>query len=115
MKTLDRVLGWLLLALGVLHTAVSVVVMSKGLNVNSVWLFSGGLAVIFGAFLNLIRTYRTDSLITRVCVLANMLLLILGVLLCWVVRDALLANPQVVAFPVLILFELLFSIRQWLR
>jgi hypothetical protein len=116
MKTLDRVLAWILLAFGLLHTAVSVVLISRNLNLESAWFFAGGLAVIFGAFLNLIRAHRPeDTMIARTSVLANLLLLILAVLLCWVLRHHLMANPQAAVFVPLILLELLFSVRQWLR
>jgi vacuolar-type H+-ATPase subunit I/STV1 len=116
MKTFDRVLAWALLVFGCLHTAGSVVLMSRTLNLDSAWFFSGGLAVIFGAFLNLIRTYRpTDSAIARASALANLLLLILAGLLCWVLRHDLKTNPQAAVFVPLVALELLFSVRQWLR
>jgi hypothetical protein len=116
MKTLDRVLAWVLLVFGLLHTVGSLFLMSKNLNLDSAWFFSGGLAVIFGAFLNLIRTYRpTDSMIARTSVLANLLLLILSGLLCWVLRYDLKANPQAAVFVPLVALEFLFSVRQWLR
>jgi hypothetical protein len=116
MKTLDRVLAWVLLVFGLLHTTGSVVMMSKTLNLDSAWFFSGGLAVIFGAFLNLIRTYRpTDSAIARTSALANLLLLILSGLLCWVLRHDLQRNPQAVVFIPLVALEFVFSVRQWSR
>jgi hypothetical protein len=116
MKTLDRVLGWALLVLGCVHTTGSVFLMSKSLNSDSAWFFSGGLAVIFGAFLNLIRAYRpSDRLVTRISVLANLLLLILSALLCWVLRHDLRQNPQAVVLVALVGIELLLSARQWSR
>jgi hypothetical protein len=116
MKTLDRILAWVLLVFGLLHTVGGVLMMSKTLNLDSAWFFSGGLAVIFGAFLNLIRTYRaTDSMIARTSVLANLLLLVLSLLLSWVLRHDLKANPQAAVFVPLVALELLLSARQWLR
>jgi hypothetical protein len=116
MKTLDRVLGWALLVFGCLHIAVSVFLMSKNLTLNSAWSFAGGLALIFGAFLNLIRAYRPpDNVIARISVLANLLLLVLAALLCWIVRHDLRQNPQVVVFVPLVGIELLLSARQWSR
>ncbi len=116
MKTLDRVLGWTLLVFGCLHIAASVVLMSRNLNIDTAWSFSGGLAVIFGAFLNLIRAYRPpDKAVARTSVVANLLLLILSVLLCWVLRDHLKQNPQAVVFVPLIALELFLSARQWSR
>lgn len=116
MKTLDRVFGWTLLVFGCLHTTGSVFLMAKSLNLDSAWFFSGGLAVIFGAFLNLIRCYRPpDSLVARISVLANLLLLVLAALLCWVLRHDLRQNPQAAVFVPLVGIELLFSVRQWSR
>lgn len=115
MKTLDRVFAWLLVAVGLLHTGVSMVLMSRNLNPASIWFFAGGLAVIFGAFLNLIRSHRPDKLIAVVAVIANLLLVVLGILLYWIVRHDLKRNPQVAVFLLLAAVELLFSLRQWLR
>jgi hypothetical protein len=116
MKTFDRVIAWVLLALGCAHTVGGVVMMSQKLNLDSAWFFSGGLAVIFCAFLNLIRTWRpTDSMIARTSVLANLLLLILCVLLCWALGRDLKQNPQAILLVALVSVELLFSVRQWSR
>jgi len=116
MKVLDRVLGWALLVLGCVHTTGSVFLMSKNLNFDSAWFFSGGLAVIFGAFLNLIRAYRPpDRVIARISVLANLLLLILAALLCWVLRHDLRQNPQAIVLVLVVGMELLLSARQWSR
>jgi hypothetical protein len=116
MKTFDRVLAWTLLALGSLHTAVSVGVLSRKLNLESAWFFSGGLAIIFGAFLNLLRVYRPpDRALIRTTVTANVLLLILAVLLAWVLRHELKGNPQAAVFVLLVAAQLLLSGRQWSR
>ena len=115
MKTLDRVFAWLMFALGLLHTGVSMVVMSRNLNLASAWFFAGGLALIFGAFLNLIRIHHPDRIIALTTFIANFLLVVLAVLLCWIVRHDLKTNPQVAAFALLAVGELLFSARQWFR
>jgi hypothetical protein len=115
-KTVDRVFGWILLLLfGLLHTAASVVRMSRNLNLDSAWFFAGGLAVIFCAFLNLVRSQRADKMIAGTSVIANLLLVVLSVVLCWVLRHDLKANPQAAAFVPVIVIELLFSVRQWLK
>lgn len=114
MKTLDRILGWTLLVLGLLHTTGSVLLMSKTLNWDSAWFFSGGLAIIFGAFLNLVRAHRpSDRAIARTSGLANLLLLVLAVLLCFVLRHDLKQNPQAVILVTVVALEFLLSARQW--
>ena len=116
MKTLDRVFGWALLAFGCLHITASVFFMSKNLNLNSAWSFAGGLALIFGAFLNLIRVHRPqDHALAGISFLANLLLLILAALLFWIMRHDLRQNPQVVLFVPPIGIEFLLSARQWSR
>ena len=116
MKTLDRVFAWALLLLGGLHTAGSVVLMSKNLSLDSTWFFSGGLAVIFCAFLNLIRAYRPpDRLVAKISSVANLLLLVLAILLVWVLRHHLKQNPQAIVVVTVVVVELLLSARQWSR
>ena len=116
MKTLDRVLAWALLALGCLHTAGGVVLMLKSLSLDSAWFFSGGLAVIFCAFLNLIRAYRPlDPLVPKMSSVANLLLLVLATLLGWVLRHDLKQNPQAIVLVAIVVLELLLSVRQWSR
>jgi hypothetical protein len=114
MKTFDRVVAWTMLAFAMLHTVVVTVLMSRSLTFETVWAFSGGLAIIFCVFLNLIRTYRPpDKVISRISVLANLLLVIFSVLLLAASRDKLRANPQVVVFLLLTVLQLLLSARQW--
>jgi hypothetical protein len=116
MKTFDRVVAWIILAFGLLHSAVGVVLMSRNLTIEAIWFFAGGLAIIFCVFLNLIRTYRpTDKMIARLSVLANLLLLGLSLLLVGALRHDLKANPQAAVFVPLVAVELLFSVRQWFR
>jgi hypothetical protein len=115
MRTVDRILGWTLLAFGLLHTIGGIFQMSRNLNLDTSWFFSGGLAIIFCAFLNLVRAQREDKMIARTSVIANLMLVILSVLLCWVLRPDLKTNPQAVVLLLLAILELLFSVRQWLR
>ena len=116
MKTLDRVFAWALLVLGSLHTAGSVVLMSKTLSLDSAWFFSGGLAMIFCAFLDLIRAYRPpDRLVAKISAVANLFLLVLAMLLAWALRDHLKQNPQAIVLVIIVVVELLLSARQWSR
>ena len=110
MKRFDRIVAWTILAFALLHIAVSVVLMSRNLTIGAAWSFSGGLAIIFCVFLNLIRTYLPpDKVIARISILANLLLVIMAVLVLTAVRHDLKANPQVVAFLLLTLLQLVLS------
>lgn len=115
MKTLDRVFAWLLLVFALLHISASMALMSRELNLFSAWFFGGGLAIVFGALLNLIRTRHPDKIIALTAFIANLLLVFLAVLLCWILRHDLKANPQAAIFLPLPVVELLFSLKQWLR
>lgn len=116
MKTLDRIIAWVVLAFACLHTVAGVVQMSRSLTIEAAWFFSGGLAVIFCVFLNLIRAYRPpDRVIARISVTANFLLLILSVLLVLALRHDLKQNPQAVVLVGLVFVQLVLSARQWSR
>jgi hypothetical protein len=113
MKTFDRIVAWAVLVFGCLHITVSVVLMTRNLNLESAWSFAGGLGILFAAALNLIRAYRPpDNLIVRTSVIVNLLVLTLSVILCWVLRNALRQNPQAVVFLALAVLQLLLSARQ---
>ncbi|HLW55374.1 MAG TPA: hypothetical protein VKW06_21275 [Candidatus Angelobacter sp.] len=112
MKAFDLVLSWILLAFALLHTTAAVAVMSKNFTIDSAWFFAGGLAIIFGVFLNLIRAHRPgDKAIARTSLLTNLLLVILSLLLCVALRHQLKQNPQAVVLVLLVVLELLFSLR----
>ena len=116
MKTTDRIFAWVLLVLGCGHCAVAFVVL-KSLSIEAIWFFSGGLAVIFGALLNLLRIARPDErLAVRVSALANLLLFaVFAVAFPWLVHRDLTRNPQVIVVAIAVAAEFGFSLRQWLR
>ena len=113
MKTIDRVFAWIVLLLGCVHCAVTFVV-HKTFTVEAIWFVSGGLVLIFGALLNLVRIARRgDRLLARVSALANLLLFALfGIATPWLLRGDLKQNPQVIVAAIAIAAELGFSLRQ---
>lgn len=116
MKMIDRILAWLLLLLGCLHCAVSFVV-HKVFTVEAIWFVSGGLVLIFGALLNLVRIARPDDrLLARASALANLLLFALfGIAMVWLLRGDLKHNPQVIVVAIAVAAEFGFSLRQCFR
>ena len=54
MERLDRLNGWLLFAVGVLHCSVTFIIAAAPTE-TAFWFFSGGLALIYCAALNLLR------------------------------------------------------------
>ena len=116
MKTADRIFAWIVLLLGCVHCAVTFVV-HKALTVEAIWFVSGGLVLIFGALLNLVRIARPgDRLLARASALANVLLFALFVIAVpWLLRHALKQNPQIIVAAIAIAAELGFSLRQCFR
>ena len=113
MKLVDRILAWVLLVLGCVHCAVTFVV-HKTFTVEAIWFVSGGLVLIFGALLNLVRiARRDDTLPARASALANLLLFALfGTAMPWLVHHDLRQNPQVILVAIAVAAELVFSLRQ---
>ena len=116
MKTTDRIFAWIVLLLGCVHCAVTFVV-HKTFTVEAIWFISGGLVLIFGALLNLVRIARPDDrLLAQVSALANLLLFaFFGIAMIWLLRGDLKQNPQVIVVAIAIAVELGFSLRQCFR
>ena len=116
MKTTDRIFACILLLLGCVHCALTFAV-HKIFTLEAIWFVSGGLVLIFGALLNLVRIARPDDkLLARASALANLLLFALfGVAMVWLLRGNLKQNPQVIVVAVAIAAELSFSLKQCFR
>ncbi|MGE5323390.1 MAG: hypothetical protein ACM3SW_11035 [Actinomycetota bacterium] len=116
MKTTDRVFAWIVLLLGFTHCVVTFLV-HKSLTVEAIWFFSGGLVLIFGALLNLVRIARPgDRLLARTSALANLLLFALfAIAVPWLLHRDLRQNPQVVVAAIAVAAEFGFSLRQCFR
>lgn len=116
MKTTDRIFAWVPLVLGCVHCAMSFV-LHRALNLDTIWFLSGGLVLIFGALLNLMRIARPhDRLLARASALANLLLLTVFVAAVpWLLRHELKQNPQVVVLAIAVAMEFGFSLRQCFR
>jgi len=116
MKTTDRVFAWALLLLGCIHCAGTFVAF-KTITLDAIWFVTGGLAMIFGALLNLVRLgLPDDKLPARASALANLLLFAVFVAVVpWLLRHELKENPQVIVVGVTVAVEFVFSLRQCFR
>ena len=116
MRTADRIFAWIVLLLGCVHCAVTFVV-HKTFTVEAIWFVSGGLVLILGALLNLVRIARTnDRLLARASAVANLLLFALfGIAMVWLLHRDLKQNPQVIMAAIAISAELGFSLRECFR
>ena len=116
MKKLDSIFAWILLMLGCIHCAAAFVAY-KSVTLEAVWFITGGLAMIFGALLNMVRIARPgDRLPTGIGMLANLLLFaVFVVVVPWVLRHELKQNPQVFAVGLTVTAELFFSIKLFLQ
>jgi hypothetical protein len=115
-KTTDLIFAWIVLLLGCIHVFVTFVV-QKIFTVETIWFVSGGLVLIFGALLNLVRIARlNDKLLARASALANLLLFaLLGIATPWLLHRDLKQNPQVIVAAIAVAAEFGFSLRQCFR
>ncbi len=109
MKTLDTVLAWALVVLGVIHCAVTFTI--RPFSLGTVWFFSAGAAMIMAGLLNVIRIGAGKGCVRGSAILANALLVAIVAGVVWFVLRRLTHNPQVIIGAVLAVGELLFSLR----
>ncbi len=110
MKTLDTVLAWALVVLGVIHCAVTFTI--RPFSLGTVWFFSAGAAMIMAGLLNVIRIGSGGKgLVRGSAILANALLVAMVAGVVWFLLHRLTREPQVIIGAVLAVGELLFSLR----
>lgn len=108
MRTLDRILAWALVVLGLVHCAVTPIVHARW-SIDAIWFFSGGLAIVFAGMMNLLRiAYAAVAPATRLAsLLANVLLLSLTLGVASTVTLA--SSPQVIVAVILVGVELILA------
>jgi hypothetical protein len=75
-----KIVTFLAIALGVVHLAFTACL--DAFDLNALWFFGSGLAIIFAGFLNLalIRISPKDSLVRALCIVANLTVTILFII-----------------------------------
>lgn len=88
LKTLHKISSLLLVALGVVHTALTPV-FYENFSHNALWFAGSGLAMIFVGLLNitLSRDVGRDRLVRACCYAANLLIVVFGFLMVAVNRE----------------------------
>src|SRR5262249_55994604 len=116
MRATERICGWVVVVLGCVDCAMTFVG-HKTITIETIWFFSGGLVMIFGALLNLVRVARPDDrLAARASALANLLLFaVFAAAVPWLLHRELKQNPQVIALAIAVAAEFGFSLRQCFR
>ncbi len=109
MRTLDIVIGWLLIAFGALHLSLTRKV-HPNIDINAVWFASGGLMIIAIGALNLLRVaYGSVAKgVQVVSVIANIVLLALMLFIATLLP--LRGNPQVLIGLILTALLTAFSL-----
>lgn len=109
MRTIDRIVAWLLVAFGLIHLALTGKV-HPHLGINAIWFASGGLLMMAIAALNLLRVAHGSIArgLHAVSVIGNLLLLFLFAAIA--TRLPIRGNPQIVVGLVLVLSLTAFSI-----
>jgi uncharacterized membrane protein YiaA len=112
MKALDLTVAWLMVVLGVIHSAFTLRYY-PGPTLASVWFFSGGLAMILTGLLNAIRIQsgKRGRFIRFSSVFANICMLVIAVTITYLMIHRISANPQVPALLVLSILATVFSLR----
>ncbi len=88
LKTLHQISSYLLIALGVVHTSLTPVFMSR-LSPGAMWFAGAGLAMVVLGFLNvcLRRDEGRDRVIQIICYVANVVFTIFGGLTAFVINE----------------------------
>ena len=109
MRTLDILSGWLLIAFGATHTALTRRV-HPNLDINAVWFASGGLLIIAIGTLNLLRVAYSGVArgVYVVSVIANIVLLLLMLFIA--TQLPIRSNPQVLLGLILAVLLAAFSV-----
>lgn len=108
MKTLDKIVAWAQVVLGIVHAAATFSLRPLGLG--AVWFFSAGAAFIMAGLMNVNRTRHGDEFTRATSVVANLLAVAICIAVVWFARNRLAHNPQIIAATVLSVTELLFSL-----
>lgn len=98
LKTIHKISSWLLVALGVVHTALTPMFYGR-LSPGALWFAGAGLAMIFVGFLNIIfsRNAGQDRVARLLCYIANLTTAAFGILIVLVDNE-----PQVIFGMILI-------------
>ena len=109
MRTLDIIIGWLLIAFGVVHISLTRRV-HPDIDINAIWFASGGLLMITIGALNLLRVAYSSVAkgIYVVSVIANIVLLLLMLFIA--TRVPMRSNPQVLVGLILAALLTAFSV-----
>lgn len=108
MRALDIIIGWLLIAFGVVHLSLTRIV-HPDMDINAIWFASGGLLMVAIGALNLLRVaYSSVAKGARVVsIIANIVLLLLMLLIA--TRAPVRTNPQVLVGLILAALLTAFS------
>jgi len=109
LKILDIILGWLLIAFGALHVALTRRV-HPNFDINAVWFVTGGLLIMAIGALNLLRVAYSSVAkgVHMVSVIANIVLLALMLFIATLAP--LRSNPQVLIGLILAVLLTAFSV-----
>jgi|SRR5579884_3363962 len=98
MKIFDQLLAWVLIVLGIIHSAFAFIPF-RGLSMGVLWFFAAGIAIIEAGGLNILRSRGRAAGLRTLCIVANGSLLFVAVVAGISVWHVLRANPQI---PVLV-------------
>jgi hypothetical protein len=109
LRTLDIVIGWLLIAFGVVHISLTRRV-HPDIDINAIWFASGGLLIVTIGALNLLRVAYSSVAkgVYVVSVITNIVLLLLMLFIA--TRVPMRSNPQALVGLILVGLLTAFSV-----
>jgi hypothetical protein len=111
LKTVDKIFAWILIVLGCIHSGATFVAYHH-LGFESIWFFAGGVAFIGTGLLNLIRTQTTAGYTHVSSIIMNVLATLICVAIIPVMGRDLIHAPNVIAAMIVVVVELIFSVRK---
>jgi hypothetical protein len=110
LKKLDIVLAWIMILLGVLHCGAAWITI-KGFPIGALWGFAGGVALLEGGLLNVVRQGGGKGMAGFASITANVLLTILLLSVGWNQFSHLVHHLHFFVVATVVVAELLFSFR----
>ena len=108
MKTLDQILGWLMIALGVAHCVTTLRLQPPSVAAG---LSASAVVIILGGFLNVSRARNKDGLTRAFSLIANIVILVLAVATALPLRSSFLHDWQKLSIIILATIEFFFALR----
>jgi hypothetical protein len=108
MSVVDKILGWLLVVFGAVHT-VEGIAHHHTFSANGAWFFGTGVALVAAGFLNVARARKPDVFMRVACVITNAMLVLIPLALMFTMGRGALHSWHLLAITGVIVLELIIA------